>query len=126
MPRVSIIVPAHNAEQTIVETICSVQAQTFSDFELIVIDDGSTDRTLERLEAAGDSRLRILSYENAGAPLARNRGIAETEAECILLLDADDRWHTDKIRRLYCRQLVDRFVAEPRRGNFPPAASSGP
>jgi len=98
MPRVSVIVPAHNAEQTIVETICSVQAQTFSDFELIVIDDGSTDRTRERLEAAGDSRLRILSYENAGACSARNRGIARATGEYLAFLDADDRWTPDKLQ----------------------------
>jgi glycosyltransferase involved in cell wall biosynthesis len=98
MPRVSVIVPAHNAEQTIVETICSVQAQTFSDFELIVIDDGSTDRTLERLEAAGDSRLRIFSYENAGAPSARNRGIARATGEYLAFLDADDLWTPDKLQ----------------------------
>jgi len=97
MPRVSVIVPAYNAEQTIVETICSVQAQTFSDFELIVIDDGSTDRTLERLEAAGDSRLRVFSYENAGLPWARNRGIARATGEYLAFLDADDRWTSDKL-----------------------------
>ena len=98
MPRVSVIVPAHNAEQTIVETICSVQAQTFSDFELIVIDDGSADRTLERLEAAGDSRLRIFSDENAGAPSARNRGIARATGEYLAFLDADDLWTPDKLQ----------------------------
>lgn len=98
MPRVSVIVPAYNAEQTIVETICSVQAQTFSDFELIVIDDGSTDRTLERLEAAGDSRLRILSHENAGACSARNRGIGRATGEYLAFLDADDLWTPDKLQ----------------------------
>ena len=97
MPRVSVIVPAYNAEQTIVETIRSVQSQTFSDFELIVIDDGSTDRTLERLETAGDSRLRIFSYENAGAPSARNRGIARATGEYLAFIDADDLWTPDKL-----------------------------
>lgn len=97
MPRVSVIIPAHNAEQTIGDTIRSVQAQTFSDFELIVIDDGSTDRTLERLEAAGDSRFRVFSYEKGGLPWARNRGIARATGEYLAFIDADDRWTPDKL-----------------------------
>lgn len=98
MPRVSVIVPAHNAERTIVETIRSVQAQTFSDFELLVIDDGSTDGTLARLDAVGDSRLRVFSYENAGACSARNRGIARATGEYLAFLDADDQWTSDKLK----------------------------
>jgi glycosyltransferase involved in cell wall biosynthesis len=97
MPRVSVIVPAHNAERTIGETIRSVRAQTFSDFELIVIDDGSTDRTLDRLEAAGDSRLQVFSYENAGESRAFNRGIARATGEFVAFLHADDLWTPDKL-----------------------------
>jgi glycosyltransferase involved in cell wall biosynthesis len=97
MPTISIIIPAYNAERTILETIASVQQQTFSDFELIVINDGSTDRTLEVLQSIQDERLKIFSYENGGLPTARNRGISHASGEFIALLDADDLWTPDKL-----------------------------
>jgi glycosyltransferase involved in cell wall biosynthesis len=97
MPIISIIVPAYNAESTILETINSVQQQTFSNFELIVIDDGSSDRTLELLQSVVDNRLRIFSYENGGVCVARNRGISHTTGEFIAFLDADDLWTADKL-----------------------------
>jgi glycosyltransferase involved in cell wall biosynthesis len=96
-PKISVVVPAYNAERTIKETIESVQKQTFSDFELIVINDGSTDRTLELLQSIKEPRLRILSYENGGLPVARNRGIANATGEFIAFLDADDLWTLNKL-----------------------------
>ncbi len=97
MPTISVIVPAYNAERTILETIKSVQQQSFTDFELIVINDGSSDRTLELLLAVEDSRLKIFSYENGGLPVARNRGISHAGGEFIAFLDADDLWTPDKL-----------------------------
>lgn len=97
MPRVSIVVPAYNAERTILETIRSIQAQTFSDFELIVINDGSTDQTLQLLDTVEDSRLKVFSYENGGLPVARNRGIHRSTGEFISFIDADDLWTADKL-----------------------------
>lgn len=97
MPTISVIIPAYNAEHTILETINSVQQQTFSDFEIIVINDGSTDRTLEILSTIADSRLKIFSYNNGGLPVARNRGIAHANGEFIAFLDADDLWTPDKL-----------------------------
>ena len=97
MSTISVIVPAYNAECTIVETVESVQRQTFSDFELILINDGSTDRTLEVLNAFKDQRLKIFSYENAGVSVARNRGIAHATGEFIAFLDADDLWAPNKL-----------------------------
>ncbi|MBW4451151.1 MAG: glycosyltransferase family 2 protein [Spirirestis rafaelensis WJT71-NPBG6] len=97
MPTISIIVPAYNAEHTILETIKSVHEQTFSDFEIIVINDGSTDRTLEILNTIADSRLKVFSYKNGGLPVARNRGIAHATGEFIAFLDADDLWSPDKL-----------------------------
>ncbi len=97
MPTISIIVPAYNAERTIVETVTSVQQQTYSDFELIVINDGSTDQTLELLGKVQDPRLKVYSYENGGLSVARNRGIAQASGEFIAFLDADDLWTTDKL-----------------------------
>ncbi len=96
-PLVSVIIPAYNAERTILETIASVQQQTCSDFEIIVINDGSTDRTLELLSSVEDPRLQIFSYSNGGLPTARNRGISHARSEFIALLDADDLWTPDKL-----------------------------
>ena len=97
MPTLSIIVPAYNAERTIVQTIASVQKQTFSDFELIVINDGSSDQTLQLLHSVADERLRIFSYENGGVCVARNRGISHATGEFIAFIDADDLWTPDKL-----------------------------
>ncbi len=97
MATISVIVPAYNAERTILETITSVQQQTFGGFELIVINDGSTDRTLELLNTVEDPRLKIFSYSNGGLPVARNRGISHATGEFIALLDADDLWTPDKL-----------------------------
>jgi glycosyltransferase involved in cell wall biosynthesis len=96
-PTISVIIPAYNAERTILETIASVQQQTFSNFELIVINDGSTDRTLELLNSLEDPRLKIFSYSNGGLPVARNRGIYHATGEFITFLDADDLWTPDKL-----------------------------
>jgi len=97
MPILSIIIPAYNAERTILETLASVQKQTFSDFELIVINDGSSDQTLELLHSVADERLRIFSYENGGVAVARNRGISHATGEFIAFMDADDLWTPDKL-----------------------------
>lgn len=97
MPQISVIIPAYNAQTTILETIASVQKQTFSDFELIVINDGSTDQTLELLHRIKDDRLKVFSYANGGLPTARNRGIAQASGEFLAFLDADDLWTPDKL-----------------------------
>ena len=97
MPTISVIVPAYNAEHTILETIASVQQQTFSDLELIVINDGSTDQTLKLLDTVKDPRLKTFSYSNGSLPVARNRGISHATGEFITFLDADDLWTPDKL-----------------------------
>jgi glycosyltransferase involved in cell wall biosynthesis len=97
MVQISVIIPAYNAERTIRETIESVQRQTFQDFELIVINDGSVDRTLELVQSIQDERLKIFSYDNGGLPVARNRGISHISGEFIAFLDADDLWTPDKL-----------------------------
>ena len=99
MPIISVIIPAYNAELTILETIASVQQQTLSDFELIVINDGSTDKTLELLGTVQDPRLKIYSYSNGGLPVARNRGIYNAIGDFISFLDADDLWTSDKLEK---------------------------
>lgn len=97
MPTISVVIPAYNAERTILETIKSVQQQTFSDFEIIVINDGSSDQTLELLSQVEDSRLKIYSYNNSGLSTARNRGISHSTGEYIAFLDADDLWTPEKL-----------------------------
>jgi len=97
MPTISVIIPAYNAEDTIQETIDSVLKQTFTDFELIVVNDGSQDSTLETVSSISDSRIRVFSYSNAGVSAARNRGISEARGEYISFIDADDLWTPDKL-----------------------------
>lgn len=97
MSTISVVVPAYNSQSTILETIDSVLEQTFTDFELIVINDGSTDRTLKLLETVQDKRLKIYSYPNGGLPAARNRGIVRATGEFISFIDADDLWTPDKL-----------------------------
>lgn len=97
MTLISVIIPAYNAEQTIRKTIATVQQQTFQDFELIVINDGSKDRTLELVQSIKDDRLKVFSYENSGVCIARNRGISNAIGEFIAFLDADDLWTPDKL-----------------------------
>lgn len=97
MPIISIVMPAYNGERTILETLNSLQEQTFSDFEIIVINDGSTDSTLEILNNFKDPRLKIFSYENGGLTVARNRGLSHSSGEFITLLDQDDLWTPDKL-----------------------------
>jgi glycosyltransferase involved in cell wall biosynthesis len=97
MPQISVIIPAYNVERTVLETIQSVQQQTFQDFEIIVINDGSTDNTLEVVQRLEDNRIKIFSYTNGGLPTARNRGITHAQGEFISFIDADDLWTPDKL-----------------------------
>ena len=95
---VSIIVPLYNAEKFIWETVQSVINQTYKDFELLLVDDCSTDRSLVAAEAINDSRVRVIRQErNAGAYAARNRGLSEAKGRYIAFLDADDKWEPTKL-----------------------------
>ena len=75
MPYASIVVPAFNAARTLPETLRSLLAQTFTDFEIVVVDDGSTDRTVAVARSFADRRIRIVQQPNRGLPGARNSGI---------------------------------------------------
>lgn len=101
---ISIIVPVYNVEKYIEETIASVLAQTYPDWELLLVEDGSSDGTAERIERiAGeqkDPRLRLLRQpSNQGAARARNRGLQEARGRYIAYLDADDLWAPEKLER---------------------------
>lgn len=97
MPLISVIIPVYNDEKTIRDTIECVLNQTLSDLELIIINDGSTDATLEVINSIQDSRIKVSSYLNAGVSEARNRGIFQAVGQYISFIDADDLWTKDKL-----------------------------
>ncbi len=99
MPLVSVIVPAYNAEDTILETIHSVLHQSLQDLELIVVDDGSSDSTFAIAQSVKDPRVRALSFENGGAAMARNRGIQQAKGDFLSFIDADDLWVINKLEK---------------------------
>lgn len=95
-PLVSVIIPAYNAEAYVLEAIRSVQAQDYAPLEIVLVDDGSRDRTVERVRAAAPE-VRIVSQPNAGVAAARNTGLREARGEYICFLDADDGWFAGKL-----------------------------
>lgn len=97
MSSVSVIIAAYNSENTISETILSVLSQTFFDLEVIVIDDGSSDKTCQCVLEIQDNRVKLFPYENGGVAKARNRGIAHASGKYISFLDHDDLWTPDKL-----------------------------
>ena len=101
-PAVSVVLPAFNTEKYVGEAVESILSQTFTDFELIVIDDGSTDHTAEILQSITDSRLRVLSNaSNMGLPKSLNRGIADSHGYYIARQDADDISLPDRLRKQF-------------------------
>jgi len=94
-PAVSIITPAYNTERYLAETVRTVLAQSFPDFELLIVDDGSTDGTLAlaRTLAAQDERVHVISADrNEGQPVARNTAMRQARGRFFALLDSDDGW----------------------------------
>ena len=90
--RVSVVIPLYNKAPYIGRALDSALAQTFADFEVIVVDDGSTDGGGEVVAARGDRRVRLIAQANAGPGAARNRGLSAASGEYISFLDADDEW----------------------------------
>lgn len=88
----SIVIPLYNKAKSIENTINSILSQTFQEFEIIVIDDGSTDNSVESVKAISDNRIRLIQKENGGVCSARNRGIIEATYDYVAFLDADDTW----------------------------------
>jgi glycosyltransferase involved in cell wall biosynthesis len=91
-PSVSIILPTYNRADTIERAVRSVQAQTFTDWELLVVDDGSQDGTADLLGGLGDDRIRVMRQANAGTYVARNAGLAASRGRLLTFLDSDDAW----------------------------------
>lgn len=101
-PKVSVVMPAYNMERYIGEAIRSVQNQTYSNWELLVVDDGSDDSTCDIVEqiAAVDGRIRLIRNEkNIGVAQTRNRGFELASGEYVALLDSDDLWREEKLER---------------------------
>lgn len=109
-PLVSVLVPAYNAEATLGATLRSALASTYSNFEIIVVEDGSTDRTAAIAEefAREDSRVRLFRQDHRGVSAALNHGLAEARGDYVARLDADDLWHPAKLRK-----QVDAIEANP-------------
>lgn len=102
-PLVSVVIPCYNCADFIEETLESLENQTFGDFEVVCINDGSTDRTLEILRAwerKGTLYMRIIDQPNGGGSKARNRGVEEACGKYIMFLDADDMYHEEMMERL--------------------------
>lgn len=95
---ISVVIPAFNSERCISRAIESVLSQTFSDYEIIVVDDGSTDGTADIVKKFGD-RVRYIYQQNAGPARARNAGLKIASGQWIAFLDADDEWLPDKLRQ---------------------------
>lgn len=99
MPKVSVIIPAYNAMKYLPETLESVLNQTFTNFEVFIVNDGSSDDILEWSNQIADSRVKFISQENQGTAVARNTGILKSTGEYIAFLDADDIWEPTKLEK---------------------------
>ncbi len=109
MPFTTVVIPLYNKERYIRRTIDSVLAQTVRHFELIVVNDGSTDDSRSIVREYTDTRVRLVDQENRGVSAARNRGITEARGELIAFLDADDEWLPDFLDTIL--RLRERFPA---------------
>ncbi|MFC1828175.1 glycosyltransferase family 2 protein [Thermodesulfobacteriota bacterium] len=106
-PAVTVVMPLYNKGAEVGRAIESVLGQTISDFELIVVNDGSTDNSLEIVRSINDSRIKIIDQENAGVSVARNRGIKEAKSDLIAFLDADDEWRPSFLETIF--HLKEKF-----------------
>lgn len=97
----TVVIPSYNRAGQIVSAINSILQQTFQDFEIIVVDDGSTDKTGEVVLSIKDNRIRYIRKENAGASSARNTGIAEAKGLYVSFLDSDDEWLPTMLEKQY-------------------------
>lgn len=121
-PVVSVVVPLFNKEKYITRCLRSLAAQSFANFEVVVVNDGSTDGSAALAQDFGDPRVRLIAQENQGVSAARNHGIREARGEWVAFLDADDEYRIDFLARAlealseypeaevaYCRILWSRF-----------------
>ncbi len=100
IPKVSVIIPAFNHQEYVLEAVESVLGQSLKDLELIIIDDGSTDNTLEQLKRVIDERVRLFTQENQGAAKTINRGIGLAKGQYISILNSDDAYHPERLEKM--------------------------
>ena len=103
-PTISIVIPLYNKETSVERSVSSVLNQSFQDFELIVVDDGSTDRSAEVVEQIRDNRIRVFHQENGGPSKARNTGVLQAKGDWVLFLDADDELLLEALEHLRAKQ----------------------
>lgn len=101
---ISVVIPLYNKALSIQNTLDSVLSQTYTNFEIIVVDDGSTDESVKRVLEIKDTRIRLIQKENGGVSSARNEGILEAKGKYIAFLDGDDLWHPMYLETLH--QLI--------------------
>ena len=104
---ISIVIPLYNKEKQITNTLCTVLQQTYQKFEVVIVNDGSTDHSVEEVRKIQDERIRIIHQTNMGVAAARNMGIREAKYDLIAFLDADDEWKPTYLETLY--QLSQKF-----------------
>lgn len=107
MFKYSVVIPLYNKEHHIENTLRAVLNQTYGDYEVIVVDDGSTDNSLEVARKVKSDKIKIITQENAGVAVARNTGIYNAEGEYIAFLDADDEWKENYLETI--NSIVDKF-----------------
>ena len=108
-PKISVIVPVYNVEKYLHKCIDSILVQTFTDFELLLIDDGSTDKSGDICDeyAVKDARVRVFHTENRGVSAARNHGLREASGDWICFVDSDDWVENCYLEYLYCVDGLD-------------------
>ena len=102
----SIVIPLYNKELSISNTIQSVLDQTFQNFEIVIVNDGSTDNSVKEVEEFDDKRIRLIHQKNQGVSAARNRGIEEAKYEWVAFLDADDLWMKEHLEE-YAKVVIE-------------------
>ena len=100
-PKITVVIPLYNKEKYVARALRSVLNQSFSDFELVVVDDGSTDSSVAVVKRFKDPHMRLIAQQNQGVSAARNRGVAEARSEYVAFLDADDAYKPDFLDTLW-------------------------
>lgn len=124
---ISVVIPLYNKEKQVAKTLQTVLSQTYQDFEIVIVNDGSTDGSVAAVEKFSDPRIRLINQRNGGVSSARNRGIEEAKGEHLAFLDADDEWKPDHLENLYnlitnypqCRAWSTNYINHLNGVNYP-------